>query len=150
GWTEISATSTGLLPQSNVDRPRRQHITRGSASQPNRVSPAHHTGALAMTRTLFESLSGRKAVRARRNRRVRSLQVEAVGARRLLAPSAAGRDGGRFAGEPAGAPGGLEVVAADQAVEVQDLAGEVQAGNSPAFQRPGIDLVERDATAGDL
>jgi hypothetical protein len=38
-----------------------------------------------MTRTLFESLSGRKAVRARRNRRVRSLEVEAVEARCLLA-----------------------------------------------------------------
>ena len=56
----------------------------------------------------------------------------------------------RLAGEPAGAPGGLEVVAADQAVEVEDLAREVQAGNQPALERLGIDLVERDAAAGDL
>ena len=55
-----------------------------------------------------------------------------------------------FTSQPAGAPGGLEVVAADQAVEVEDLAGEVQPGNDAALQRPRIDLVERDAAAGHL
>ena len=55
-----------------------------------------------------------------------------------------------FPREPARAPGGLEVVAADQAVEVEHLAREVEAGLEAAFEGRGVDLVERDAAAGDL
>ena len=56
----------------------------------------------------------------------------------------------RLSRQPAGAPGGLEVVAADQAVEVEDLADEVEAGLEPALEGPRVDLVEGDAAAGDL
>ena len=52
--------------------------------------------------------------------------------------------------EHAGAEGGLEVVAADRAVEVEDFAGEVQAGNELALHRAAVDFVERDAAGGDF
>ncbi len=55
-----------------------------------------------------------------------------------------------FPRQPAGAPGGLEVVATDQTVEIQHLAGEVQTRHDPAFQGAGINLVECQAAAGHL
>ncbi len=57
---------------------------------------------------------------------------------------------GHFTGQPTRAPGGLEVVAADQAVDIEDLAGEVQAEHNPAFERCRINLFERDAARGYL
>src|SRR4029453_3873610 len=42
-----------------------------------------------------------------------------------------------LAREPAGAPGGLEVVAADEAVEAEDLAAEMQAGVAEALHGVG-------------
>src|SRR5260370_12723177 len=52
--------------------------------------------------------------------------------------------------EPAGAPGGLEVVAADGAVEVEQFAGQVHAGNQLALPVPRIDFGQHDAAGGDL
>ncbi len=49
----------------------------------------------------------------------------------------------RLAREPARAPGGLEVVAADQAVEIEDLAREVQAGDHAALERSRVELIQR-------
>src|SRR6185295_9468810 len=40
-----------------------------------------------------------------------------------------------------------EVEAADRAVEVEDLAGEEEAGNAARLERLRVDLVERDAAA---
>src|SRR3990167_3227302 len=48
-------------------------------------------------------------------------------------------------GEPAGAEGGLEVVAADRTVEVEQLACDVEVRNDLALHAPRIDLVEGDA-----
>jgi hypothetical protein len=56
----------------------------------------------------------------------------------------------RFPREPSRAPCGLEVVAADQTIDIQDLADEVQARLNPAFESPRLDLVERHASARDL
>src|SRR5260221_3441498 len=52
--------------------------------------------------------------------------------------------------QPAGAPGGLEVVAADGAVEVEHFAGQVQAGNQLALHVAGTDFGKRDASGGEL
>ena len=54
------------------------------------------------------------------------------------------------AGEDACAEGGLEVVAADGAVEIEDFTGEVQAGDELAFHRAAIDFAEQDAAGGDF
>src|SRR5271166_2374140 len=56
----------------------------------------------------------------------------------------------RFPGQPTGAPGGLEIVAANQAVEVKDLASEVKTRHDAALQGAGIDLVQRDTATGHL
>ncbi len=53
-------------------------------------------------------------------------------------------------GEPAGTPGGLEVVAADQAIEVEDFAGKVKAGTELAFESLRLDFVQGDAARGDF
>ena len=50
----------------------------------------------------------------------------------------------------AGRPGPEEVVAADRAEGVEDLAAEEEAGMPAALERPRIDLRERHAAAGDL
>ena len=74
--------------------------------------------------------------------------------RDVIAPASlsevAATPGGRFAGQPPRAPGSLEVIAADQAVQVEDLAGEVKAGDQPAFHGLRVDFLERDAAAGYL
>src|SRR4051812_39709529 len=51
---------------------------------------------------------------------------------------------------PSGRPGPEEVVAADGAEGVEDLAAEEEAGVETALQGVGIDLRERHAAAGDL
>ena len=51
---------------------------------------------------------------------------------------------------PSGRPGPEEVVAADGAEGVEDLAAEEEAGIAAALERPRIDLGESDAAAGDL
>ena len=55
-------------------------------------------------------------------------------------------DGGP--GEVAGGPGGLEVEAAGDAVDVQDFAGEVEAGDLFALHRFELEVIERDSAAG--
>src|SRR3954452_21776846 len=57
---------------------------------------------------------------------------------------------GPQARRPAGRPGPEEVVAADGAEGVEDLAAEEEAGMAAAFQGAGIDLRERHAASGDL
>ena len=47
-----------------------------------------------------------------------------------------------------GGPGGLEVEAAGDAIDIEDLAGEVEAGDGLALHRFELDVIERDATAG--
>ena len=54
-----------------------------------------------------------------------------------------------LAGGPGGGPGGLEVEAAGDAVDVERFAGEEEAGDEAAFHGFEIDLGERDAAAGD-
>src|SRR5689334_1316003 len=44
--------------------------------------------------------------------------------------------------QPAGAEGGLKVVAADGAVEIENLTGKKQSGNDAAHHRPRVDLIE--------
>src|SRR6516162_4874355 len=56
----------------------------------------------------------------------------------------------RLPREPPGAPGGLEVVSADEAVEIENFADEVKAGMATALERVRIDFVKRDAAARDL
>src|SRR2546427_9911520 len=58
--------------------------------------------------------------------------------RRSQARGAARREGPR------------EVVAADGAERVEDLAAQMETWMEPAFERAGIDLVEGDAAPGDL
>src|SRR5688500_9340515 len=57
---------------------------------------------------------------------------------------------GSAASQAAGRPGPGEVVAADRAERVEQLAAEEEAGMASALQGPRIDLVERNAAAGDL
>ena len=52
--------------------------------------------------------------------------------------------------EPAGAEGGLKIVAADRTIEVEDFAGEEQARHEAAFHRVRIDLGQGDSARGDL
>src|SRR5687767_5858180 len=56
----------------------------------------------------------------------------------------------RRASEVAGGPRPLEVEPADAAVAVEDLAGEVQAGDFARSHRAVVDLVQRHAAGGDL
>src|SRR5947199_1019458 len=58
--------------------------------------------------------------------------------------------GGARARRPSGRPGPEEVVAADGAEGIEDLAAEEEAGMAPALQGAGIDFRERHAAAGDL
>ena len=48
-----------------------------------------------------------------------------------------------------GGPGGLEVEAAGDAVDVKELAGEVEAGAVAALKGAGVDGAEGHAAAGD-
>src|SRR6478736_4299233 len=41
---------------------------------------------------------------------------------------------------PAGAEGGLKVIAADRPVEVEDFTGKVQVRDEPAFHRAGVNF----------
>jgi len=50
---------------------------------------------------------------------------------------------------PAGGPGGLEVEAAGEAVDVQHFAGEIKSGTDAAFHRREIHLAQVHAAAGD-
>src|SRR6187402_3131289 len=56
----------------------------------------------------------------------------------------------RVARQPAGAPCGLEVVAADESVEIEHLADEVETGLEPALEVLGADFIERDSAARDF
>tara|TARA_B100000614_G_scaffold17802_1_gene14616 strand:+ start:1130 stop:1321 length:192 start_codon:yes stop_codon:yes gene_type:complete len=55
----------------------------------------------------------------------------------------------RFASNVSARPGGLEVEAAGDAVDVQALSGEVQAVYQLALHGFEIDFLETDAAAGD-
>src|SRR3954468_9314929 len=57
---------------------------------------------------------------------------------------------GSAAGEPAGRPRPREVVAADRAEGVEQLAAQEQPGVPAALHGAGIDLLERDAAARHL
>ena len=46
------------------------------------------------------------------------------------------------ASDEAGGPSRLKIEAAGDAVHIEDLAGEVQAGHDPAFHRVEVDLAE--------
>ena len=48
-----------------------------------------------------------------------------------------------------GGPGGLEIEAASDAVDVENLASKIETGNEAAFKCLGIDAAERNAAAGD-
>src|SRR5208283_4905059 len=50
--------------------------------------------------------------------------------------------------DPARRPGGLEIEPPGDAVDVQDFAGEKQAGANPALHRPEIHFVQADPPAG--
>lgn len=56
----------------------------------------------------------------------------------------------RLCGEPACAEGGLEVVAADPAVEIKDFSGEEETGDELTHQSAGIDFIECDPSGGDF
>ena len=56
----------------------------------------------------------------------------------------------RLTRQPAHAPGSLEVITADQAVDVEHLANEMETRLEPAFERPRFDFVESNAAAGNL
>ena len=49
----------------------------------------------------------------------------------------------------ASGPGGLEIEAAGDAVDIEAFAGEVEAGDEAAFHAAEVDLLEADAAAGD-
>ena len=53
------------------------------------------------------------------------------------------------ASDEAGGPGGLKIEAAGDAVHIEDLAGEVQAGHDPALHRMEVHLAEGHAPASD-
>ena len=57
--------------------------------------------------------------------------------------------GDGLAGEVGGGPGGLEVEAAGDAVDVEDFAGEVEAGDEAACHGFEVDVAEVDAATGD-
>ena len=59
------------------------------------------------------------------------------------------RVGNGVAGDPAGGPGGLEVEPAGDAVDVEEFAGEVEAGDEFAFHGFEIHFAEANAAAGD-
>ena len=67
----------------------------------------------------------------------------------LLFPCASASLREVLAGGPARGPGGLEVEAAGDAVDVERFAGEEEAGNEAALHGFEIHLGERDAAAGD-
>ena len=52
--------------------------------------------------------------------------------------------------ESSGRPRPREVVAADRSESVEDLAAQEQTGAAAALERACVDLVERDAPAGDF
>lgn len=51
-------------------------------------------------------------------------------------------------GQPAGGPGGLEVEAAGQGVDVEDFPGEEQAGLQAALHGLEVDFFQADSAAG--
>src|SRR5256885_14168763 len=51
--------------------------------------------------------------------------------------------------DPAGRPGCLEIKAAGNSVDVEQLSGEIKSGRDPAFHGFEIDLAQIDAAAGD-
>ena len=53
-------------------------------------------------------------------------------------------------GRVAGAPSGLEVVATDRAIEVEDFTGEVEAGLFAALHVLEVDLSECHSSGGDF
>src|SRR5690349_18991204 len=54
------------------------------------------------------------------------------------------------AGEAARGPGPREIVATNRAERVEQLAAEEKARVAAAFQRPRVDLLQRDSAAGDF
>ena len=57
--------------------------------------------------------------------------------------------GDGLAGHPGRGPGGLKIEASGNAVDVQRLAGEIQAGNLPAFHGLHVDLLQGNPPASD-
>src|SRR5205807_5156150 len=55
----------------------------------------------------------------------------------------------RMSCDPSGCPGGLEIKAAGDAVNVEELAGEIKIWCDPAFHGFEIDLAQSHATASD-
>src|SRR5437879_5762031 len=60
------------------------------------------------------------------------------------------RDSHRRAREPPGAPGGLEVEAADRTVKVEDFARQIEMGYELALHGARIDFVQGHAARSDL
>lgn len=54
-----------------------------------------------------------------------------------------------FSYDEASGPGGLEIEATGDGIYIQNFTSEVEAGTELAFQGVGVDVLERDAAAGD-
>ncbi len=52
--------------------------------------------------------------------------------------------------QPAGAEGGLKVVAADRAIQIESLADDEQSGAVPALHGPTVDAFQVNATGGNF
>ena len=55
----------------------------------------------------------------------------------------------RQSGDPARRPGRLKIEAAGDAVDIEDLAGKMQAAHLAALHRPEIDVAGMHPAAGD-
>src|SRR5262245_9600760 len=53
-------------------------------------------------------------------------------------------------GQPAGAEGGLKVVATDRSIQIENLARQIEPWYKPALHRPRIDFRKRDTSRRHL
>ena len=90
----------------------------------------------------FDAQSGTVIFCARAMRRIRLAQKRTV-------PECASGAGDGFGDGVGGAPGGLEVEAARDAIDIEDLSCEIDVGEVFAFEGVGIDSREIDAATGD-
>ena len=146
---EIQATARSGSPARAARRVQRRDgrgvaIDGRSCEKPCRGEP-HRVAAAAARHVERTAATGQqRAVRSRARRPARSLETSSSHQSAVSAP----RD--RLPRHPARRPRPLEVEAAEPPVHVEDLAHEVEARLPPRLHRRGVDLVERNASGGDL